>query len=45
MNAMLPTLRGQGFDINFYIKMEHSPPHQVCTIVCIICDAHSGQVD
>ena len=45
---MLYTLRGRGFDCLLTlisIKMEHSQPLQVCTIVCIINDAYRGQGD
>ena len=43
---MLHTLRGRGFDCFLTlnsIKMEHPRLLQVCTIVCIIYDAHRGQ--
>ena len=45
---MLNTLRGQWFYCLLaliFLKIEHHRPLQVCTIVCIIYDAHIGQGD
>ena len=45
---MLHTLKGGGIDCLLKlisIKMEHPQPLQVCTVVCIIYDAHRGRGD
>ena len=47
-HRMLHTLRGGRFDCLLTLislKMKHPRPLQVCTIVCIIYDAHRGRGD